>query len=91
MKIYEIYNYIYRDICDDPYYGKQGECKTIGFVQDSEDTVKALVDRLNKINHSYYTREQEDEWDEDYEDENYIAYKELKISTIEEIDNRFSK
>lgn len=90
MKTWEIYHYIYRDVCGDSYYGKQSKYKTIGFVTDSEDNVKALVDRLNAINHSYYEREPYDECDENYEDEDYIAYKELKISTIEEIENRFS-
>ena len=85
MKIYEIYHYTYKDVCGDSYYGKQGKCRTIGFVQDSEERVKASVDRLNEINHSYHEREPYDEWDEDYEDEDYIAYKEIKISSIEEL------
>ena len=90
MKTWEIYHYTYQDVCGDSYYGKQGSYKTIGFVTDSEDNVKALVAKLNTINQSYFEREPYNGWDEDYEDEDYIAYEELKISTIEEIESRCS-
>ena len=90
MKIWEIFHYSYKHVCDDKYYGKQNTHKTIGFVNASEDNVKSLVDRLNAINHSYYKREPCDKWDDTYDNEDYIAYKELHISTIEEIEHKFS-
>ena len=96
MKIWEIYHYTYNNVCDDEWYGKTGKHKTLGFVTDSEENVKALVDKLNEKNHSYYEQPKPDnEYDEDgfwlgddYLNEDYIAYKELTISTFEEIERR---
>lgn len=86
MKIWEIYHYIYGDVCSDSYYGKEGKHKTIGYVVDTESNVKSLVDKLNAENHSYYAENvPEDEWDADSVNEDYISYKELKIETLEEI------
>lgn len=84
MKTYEIYHYIYEDINNDPYYGKGSTRKIIGYVIDTEENVKRLVEKLNDRNHSYYS--------EDGEDENYIFYREIAttITTIEEIDKRCS-
>ena len=78
MKTYEIYHYIYEDINNDPYYGKGSTRKIIGYVIDTEENVKRLVEKLNDRNHSYYS--------EDGEDENYIFYREIAttITTIEQ-------
>ena len=90
MKTWEIYRYIYENICSDSYYGKQSKSITIGFVSDTEDNIKSLVNKLNEHNHSYYANnEPENEWDDDYVDEDYISYRELKIETLEEIEKRF--
>lgn len=89
MKMWEIYHYIYENVCSDSYFGKRGNYITIGFLTDTEDNVKALVDKLNKNNHSYHAKsEPEDVYDEDYDNEDYIDYRELKFSTIEEIEKR---
>lgn len=90
MKIWEIYHYTYGDICNDSYYGKTIKHETIGFVTDTEDNIKSLVNKLNEYNHSYYAdAEPEDEWDTDFLDENYISYRELKIETLEVIEKRY--
>jgi len=90
MKTWEIYRYTYRDVCGDSYFGKESRHRTIGFVTDTEDNVKSLVDKLNINNHSYYAKnEPEYEYDEDYLDEDYISYRELKISTLEEIESKY--
>ena len=90
MKTWEIYHYTYGDVCNDSWYGKERKHRTIGFVIDTEDNVKSLVDKLNVSNHSYYAKDEpEDEWDNDFYDENYISYTELKIDTLEEIEKRY--
>lgn len=85
MKTYEIYHYIYEDINNDPYYGKGSTRKIIGYVIDTEENVRKLVDKLNDRNNSYYS-------EDDEEDEDYISYREITatITTIEEIDKRCS-
>lgn len=92
--IYEIYRYIYANRCDDSYYGKQTTKRIIGYVSDTEENVKNLVDKLNQLNHSYHAlklsaQEMEDYCGDDYMDEDYISYKEVKISTMEDIENRY--
>lgn len=90
MKTWEIFHYTYGDICGDSYYGKRNSYRTIGFITDTEDNIKSLINKLNEYNHSYYAKnEPEDEWDKDFVDEDYISYKEVKIETLEEIENRF--
>ena len=90
MKTWGIYNYIYENVCSDSFFGKERRYRTIGFVTDTEDNVKSLVDKLNVKNKSYYGKEKpEDEFDRDYCDENYITYVELKIDTLEEIEKNF--
>lgn len=92
MKTWEIYRYIYEDVCGDSYYGKQSKHKSIGFVTDTEDNIKVLVNKLNERNHSYYAKsEPEDEWDDDYVDEDYISYREIKIETLEQIESRYRR
>ena len=89
MKIWEVYRYVYGDVCGDSYFGKRVSHKIIGFVSDTEDNVKCLVAKLNEKNHSYYAKNgPEYKYDENYMDEDYITYRELKIETIEEIKNR---
>ncbi len=89
MKTWEIYRHIYGDVCSDSYFRKESKHITIGFATDTEDNIKSLVNKLNKYNHSYYMKDEpENEWDENYVDEDYISYKELKIETLEEIENR---
>lgn len=94
MKTWEIYNYIYEDVCGDSWYGKDVKLVTIGFVIDTEDNVKALVDEINAKRRSRYPRAKpEDEWDRDFEDADYIAYAEygnVKISTFDEIKNHYN-
>ena len=90
MKIWEIYRHTYGPICSDSYFGKESRHITIGFVQDTEDNIKSLVDKLNLKNHSYYAKnEPEYEGDEAYLDEDYISYTELKISTLKEIESEY--
>ena len=92
MKIWEIYHYTYGNIVDDTYFGKKSSFRTIGFVTDTEDNIKSLINKLNEYNHSYYAKnEPKDEYDEDFVDEDYISYKEVKIETLEEIENRFKQ
>lgn len=86
MKTFEIYKYIYEDHCSDSWYGKSSRWDTIGFVTDTEENVKSLVDELNAARNSRFPKtEPEDEWDRDYDDANYIAYREVKISTFDDI------
>ena len=90
MKTWEIYRYTYKDVCSDSWFVKEGRYRTIGFVTDTEDNVKSLVDKLNVSNKSYYGKEKpEDEFDRDYCDKDYISYAELKINTLEEIEKNF--
>lgn len=90
MKTWEIFHYTYGDTCGDSWYGKEGKHNTLGFVTDTEKNVKSLVEKLNQKNHSYYAKnEPEDEWDNDFCDEDYISYTELKIDTLEEIEKRY--
>ena len=90
MKTWEIYHYTYGDVCGDSWYEKESKFVTIGFVTDTEDNVKSLVERLNEKNRSYYAKDcLEDEWDCDYEDEDYISYKELKVNTLDEIEKMY--
>lgn len=91
MKTWEIYHYNYGDVCSDSYFGKTSRCITMGFVTDTEDNVKSLVNKLNLKNHSYYAQDEpENAYDEDYADEDYISYREVRISTLEKIENIYS-
>lgn len=86
MKMWRIFHYTYGD--DSDCYGKESKCTIIGFVMDTEDNVKSLVNKLNERNHSYYRKDKpENEYDYNFMDEDYISYAELKISTLEEIEN----
>ena len=91
MKTYEIYNYIYGDVCGDTWYGKDSKCIHIGFVTDTEENVKSLVDEINdkRWKTCYPKNEPEDEWDRDYDDANYIAYREVRISTFDEVKSHY--
>lgn len=90
IKTWEIYHYIYTDVCGDSWYGKVGRHTTIGFVTDTEDNIRTLVDKLNLNNRSYYPKnEPENNWDENYLDADYISYTEFKVSTLEEIEVRY--
>ena len=72
--MYEVYHYIYGDICPDSYYGKEAKRVTIGIFCDTERRIKSFVDKLNEENHSYYAREMpEDEYDCDFVDEDYYS------------------
>lgn len=88
MKIWEIYNYTYRDVCSDSYCGKEANCYTIGFVVGTEENVKSFVDELNEKHNSYWPKDvPADEWDPDFEDADYIAYSEVLIATFDDIRN----
>ena len=90
MKTWEIFHYTYGDICGDSWYGKRGSHRTIGFITDTEDNIKTLVNKLNENNRSYYAKnEPEDEFDNDYCDEDYISYAELRVSTVKEIESKY--
>lgn len=90
MKTWEIYHYTFGDVCGDCYYGKSSKYKTIGFVTDTEENVKSLVEKLNQKNCSYYEKDEpEDEWDYDFLDEDYISYIEFHTTTIKEIESRY--
>lgn len=90
MKTWEIYHYIYGDICDDSWYGKDCKHITLGFVVDTEDNVRLLVDKINSNRRSYYAKDEpEDELDRNYEDEDYISYKELETTTLDAIERRY--
>lgn len=93
MKTYEIYNYIYEDVCSDTWYGKTSRIEHIGFVTDTEENVKSLVDEINakRWNTRFPKNEPENEWDRDFEDANYIAYREfgVRVSTFDEIKNHW--
>lgn len=84
-KTFEIYNFIYEDVCSDSWYGKDGTYHTIGFVMDTEENVKSLVDEINAKRGSRYPHEPEDEWDRDFDDANYIAYREVKTDSFDVI------
>lgn len=89
MKTWEIYRHTYGDVCGDSWYGKESRNYTLGYVTDTEDNVKALVEKLNEKNCSYYAKnEPEDDWDESYDDEDYIAYTELKAFTCDELEQK---
>lgn len=90
MKTWEIYRYTYGNVCGDSYYGKSSKRETIGFVTDTEENVKSLVEKLNQKNRSYYAKDEpEDEWDDDFLDEDYISYIEFHTTTIKEIESRY--
>lgn len=92
IKTYEIYHYIYGDICSDSWFGKSSRYTTIGFVIDTESNVKSLVDSLNTERNSRYPKsEPEDEYDRDYEDADYFAYHEVKISSFAEVRDRATR
>lgn len=81
--MYEVYHYIYEDICPDSYYGKEAKRVTIGIFCDTERRIKSFVDKLNEENHSYYAREMpEDEYDCDFVDEDYYSYCEIKPTSV---------
>lgn len=81
-KMYEVYHYIYGDVCSDSFYGKSRKKETVGIYNDTEDNIKTFVAILNNINHSYYPEE-----DPEHEDDlnaDYYAYKEIKPMTVYE-------
>lgn len=80
MMTFEIYNFVYTDVCSDSYFGKSGTCHHIGFVTGTEENVKSLVDELNAKRGSRYPYEPENEWDRNWEDADYIAYR--KVNTV---------
>lgn len=86
MKMWSIFHYTYGD--DAEGYGKECKTKIIGFIMETENNIKSLVDKLNERNHSYYRKDKpEDEYDFNFMDEDYISYEELKFNTLEEIEN----
>lgn len=81
--MYEVYHYIYGDICPDSYYGKDAKNITVGIFCDTERRIKSFVDKLNEKNHSYYARKKpEDEYDYDFVDEDYYSYREIKPISV---------
>lgn len=90
MKTWEIYHYTYTNAGYDPWYGKRSNHTTIGYVTDTEDNVKSFVEKLNERNRSYYGKEEpEDEYDDDFDESDYISYVEVKINTFEELEKRY--
>lgn len=88
MKTWEIYHYTYGNVCSDDWFGKESRYRNIGYVTDTEENVKEFVNKLNTQNHTYHAcKEPRDEFDEDYEDEDYYDYKELRVNTIEELED----
>ena len=83
--LYEIYNFVYEDVCSDSWYGKDGKEYHIGFVSDTEENVKALVDEINANRGSIYPHDPEDEYDYDCDDANYIAYHKVFVSSFDKI------
>ena len=90
MSTYEIYHYIYGDVCDDAYYGKSSVCHHIGFVVATEDEVKSLVNEINAKRRCIFPKSKPSyEFDRDYNDADYITYRIVKISTFDEIRNHY--
>ena len=85
MNTFEIYNYIYEDVCGDSWYGKSGTFYHIGFVMDTEENVKALVNEINAKRGSRYPHKPESEWDRDCDDANYVAYRVVRTASFDEI------
>ena len=83
---YEILHITYGDMCGDPYYGKERNSDSYGIVCAEESEIEAFVEELNKLNHSYYGKDEpEDEWDEDYVDQDYYMYKRVEYLTIDDV------
>jgi hypothetical protein len=93
MKTYEIYNSVsYYDYSD---WGKRVyKTESIGFITATEDDVKSLVDEINIQRNSLYPKymsgtdpmEEDDSYLFNFD---YILYREIKSSTIDEIKNNF--
>ena len=81
---YQIYHRKYGDICGDSWYGKHATITNLAIVYGEESEVKDIVDDLNKANNSYYAEEEPvDEYDDDFCDEDYYSYEEVKFVTPE--------
>ena len=86
QKTWEIYNYVYQDTCGDSWYGKSSHRYHIGFLIETEENVISLVNELNSKRRSVYPKDEpEYEWDRDYDDADYITYREVNFSTMDEI------
>ena len=86
MANYIIYHCVYEDVCSDDYYGKHFTKTAEYFVTCSEEEVKAIVERLNEENHSYYSKEEpEDDYDKDFLDEDYYSYEAPEFLSAEEL------
>lgn len=72
-KTYEIYHYKYSE---DSHHRKEVKCETVGYVVDTEENVRTLVEKLNIKNNSQYSTSYSD----------YYAFIELEISSIEELE-----
>ena len=84
-KMFNIIHYTYGDTCGDDFYGKESRYLSIDVVYSTEQKVKIAVELLNKANHSFYRHDPVDEWDDDYEDEDYYYYEEIKPVTALEV------
>lgn len=86
MSTYVIKHVVYGDICGDSYYGKDYKTSVCYTVACDLDTIKDIVNKLNKLNKSYYGKDEpEDEFDRDYVDEDYFTFEEVAVDTPDEV------
>ena len=85
-KTYDIYHYTYENVCLDDYFGKDSKTESLGYVSCTEQDVKAIVDALNEMNHSYYASEPDPDflYDKSYLDEDYYAYEEVVAQSFKD-------
>lgn len=79
-KLYEVYHYVYGYLCADLFCGKESKTTTIGIFTDTEENIKSFVEKMNTDNHCSV----KNEYDEDFLDENYFSYREIKPVSVEE-------
>ena len=78
--MYEVYHYVYGYLCTDLFSGKESRTTTIGFFTDTEENIKAFVEKMNADNHCSV----KEEYYEDFLDENYFSYREIKPVSVKE-------
>lgn len=85
-KYFEIIHCEYGDVCSDPFFGKKGNIVSDDIVFDTEEAVKQAVKTLNQRNHSFFPKDEPDDWhDEDWMDYDYFYYIEVKPMSLEEV------
>lgn len=89
-KIFEIYNHLYDCNFNLGYFYKRVHKVTVGYVYDTEENVKALVKQLNEMR-GFLTKypDETSKWHDlspnQKPDEDYIDYREIKISDFDTI------